>query len=180
MLEAPDGGIVLGEAHGRGVGYDIDGIRSSLGNDGHLDVRRTGLHALGHEHIVEAVGIGIAAQQTGHHIAGGVGAEAALAQSPAQLVAVVLADDAALALFPAAAAVDVPAADVLELGTRLVGHLQVGHLATVQVSQHDVAFGTLGVDAHLTDLGDTGIAVRAQLYADVEVVESRTGKKICC
>ena len=79
-----------------------------------------------------------------------------------------LGDNTALTRLPTAGAVDIPTADILILEAGLVSHREVTHLTAFEDTHADVALGTLGVDAHLTRLGDAGIAIVTQHHADVE------------
>ena len=65
--------------------------------------------------MTDGISIGVGMNEAGDGVAGSVGTITAFAKTPAEFVAVVLIDDAALILFPTAAFVDVPVADVLEI-----------------------------------------------------------------
>ena len=121
--EAPDAAVLS-----RQVGAVV------LGHDGDHRVFRLGIDILVEEDVTDGVGIGIAMHQAGDGVSSNVGAVAALAESPAQLVATSLVDDAALALLPGATAVNIPLADVLKLLSGLVADRQVLHLAAAHIA----------------------------------------------
>ena len=138
---------------------------------------RTRLHIFCDEHPVESVGVSIALHQVMHGVAGDVGAVATFAQSPANLVAIALGDDAALARFGGTATVDVPFPDIIVVNAALVAHFQVANGLPVQVLNDDVAFCNFRSDVHLACFRDTCITIAAQHYTNVEVVELRIRKR---
>ena len=119
----------------------------------------------------DTVGIGIGVHQAGNGIARGINTLAALAKTPAYLVAVAFIYDTTLACLPTATTVYVPTTDVLVSQTRFVAYLQVAHLATPHVGESDVTLGALIVDIHDTGFCDTGITVMAQHHLDVELFQ---------
>ena len=123
--------------------------------------------------MVEAVSVIISSHQMGDGVACGIGASAAVSQSPAQLISIVLSDDAASPALSLAAQVDVPIADVLVDRSLLVANLQVAHVASVQVAHHDVALRSLAVDVHQARFRDVCVALRRQHHLDLQVVEVR-------
>ena len=98
-----------------------------------------------------------------------------IAQAPAELVAVALLDDAALAGLPLSAAVEVPLIDAGIFASCLVLDTQVTNDALSHVAKTDIALGALVIDVHLSCLRNLCITVMAQHDADVQVMKERTG-----
>ena len=163
--EAPDAAILLSEANGILFGFNSKVGLIGFGGDISIE-----------EHVTDGIGIGMGMHEVGISIAGDVGTLTAVAKTPAEFITTMLIDDATLACLPAARVVDVPAADILILETCLVGDLQVAHLAAIEDTHTDIALRALRVDAHLTGLGDAGIAITAQHHLDVEPMKLRTCK----
>ena len=167
--EAPDATVILGEAEG--ISLSLDGKTALIGFGSDIGIE---------EDVADGIGIGMRTDEAGEGVGGDIGTLATFAETPADLTAAMLGNDAALALLPAAGTVNVPAADVLELKTCFVGHREVAYLAALNKALADVALRAFGVDAHLARLGDAGITVRAQHHTDVETMKLGTGKKTCC
>ena len=117
--------------------------------------------------------------QVGVGIARDVRPLTTVAESPAELIAAMLRDDAALAGLPTAALVDVPAPHVLIRQPCLVGHLQVAHLAALGHSNAYIALRTLGIDAHQSRLRNSCVTVMAQHHADVQPMQLWTCEPAC-
>ena len=129
--------------------------------------------------MTDGVGIRMGMYQVGVGIARDVRPLTTVAESPAELIAAMLRDDAALAGLPAAALVDVPAPHVLIRQPCLVGHLQVAHLAALGHTYADIALRTLGVDAHQSRLRNSCVTVMAQHHADVKPMQLWTCEPAC-
>ena len=165
IAEAPDTGV---------IGSDERVSFGSLNDELHM--LRTWFHTLCHEHPVESVGVFITFHQAMHRVAGDVSAFSLFAQSPANLVAIALGDDAALARFCRTTTTDIPFPDIIEGRAALVAHFQVADGLPLQVLKHDVAFSTFSSDVHQARFRDTCITIVIQHHMNVEVVELRTRK----
>ena len=111
-----------------------------------------------------------------HRVAGDVGAFSSFAQSPANLVAIALGDDAAFTRFRGTTTIDIPFTNIIEGHATLVAHFQVADSLPFQVLKHDVAFSTFRSDMHQARFRDTCITIVIQHHMNVEVVELRTRK----
>ena len=148
--------------------------------DSHMRLIGLGRHAGIEKHMTDGVGIRMGMYQVGVGIARDIRPLTAVTKSPAEFIAAVLRDDAAFAGLPASALVDVPAPHVLIRQPRLVGHLQVAHLAALGHTYADIALRTLGVDAHQPRLRDPCVTVMTQHHADVKPMQLWTCEPACC
>ena len=96
-------------------------------------------HPFGHEHIVEAGSITIVAYQVRYDIAGGIYTTATSAETPTELITIMLGHDTAFPLFPTTTLIDIPTINIRIGRTGLVADGEVAQLTSVQVPDHDIA-----------------------------------------
>lgn len=164
VSESPDGSCVLDKWFSVGTADDETYV-FGLGAD-----------TFGHKHVVESVSIVVALDHVGHGVRRDVGAFTAVAQSPAEFVAVAFGHDATASALLGAAAVYVPFAYVGVVLSRLVGDAEVGDATAVEVSYHHIHLRPFRVDAHVSGFGDACIAVLAEHHTDAEVAQRRTAQ----